>query len=295
MTIVTFIQDFMTYTPPLISEATQLVSKITSIPGKITGKIQLVAQSCIDDTQKQLAQALSESIQIKMDPITLGDVMNGPGERPKYDNTDKSQQKQTEITQIKLNNVQQETTSLWQTMVDEINKKYNEIQSNNALLQTTVAVWPDTVNTIQDPSICGYDKYTVGNIAYNNYIIWLANIFGQDAYSNPKQYFGQKFSTTSYPLQPVLNGQDIVNRLNDTEFNNTLHEYIIKYYKYQTSSKKSERNVAQEYSKYVTFLKEFDCIYPVITTTLNKLQKLAKQEKDLNETIQNQNKPNVFK
>ena len=74
-TIVTFIQDFQTYTPPLVSETTSLIGKIMVIPTLITGKlIQILAENA--------TEAIS-NIDIKFEPISLGDITSGNVQKPK--------------------------------------------------------------------------------------------------------------------------------------------------------------------------------------------------------------------
>lgn len=75
--LIQFIQDFMTYTPPLIESATELVTKSATVPVVILSNINLKAQDTTDGKTKELAEVYKQYINIKMDPITLADIMSG--------------------------------------------------------------------------------------------------------------------------------------------------------------------------------------------------------------------------
>ena len=76
--IITFIQDVMTYTPPLITEATTLVTKVGTVPPKLVAKtIEIVGE---------LSDEAVKNIDLKFEPISLGDVINGKEpEKPNKD------------------------------------------------------------------------------------------------------------------------------------------------------------------------------------------------------------------
>ena len=307
MMIVTFVQDFMTYTPELVSEAATLAGKVATVPIKLTSKIELVAQSAVDDTQKGLAQAMTEAMQIKMEPITMGDITGGPGAKPTYTSANNATiQKQMDITQKEIDNKQQTTANNWELMVQEVSKLYDELMMaydgktedpRRHLLWDTISTWPEITNTIKDPNECMYELYRKENLAPGSAKFWLKQIFGTDAENNPHEYLNKKFSKTAYPLYPVYTASDFAQSLTlkDTTFKDTLKDYVTKYYKYIGSTKKSERNIAQEYAKYIEFIKEFDVVYPIIGETLKKIQDDCQKEKELKQKLKDQRKVTVFK
>lgn len=81
-TAIDFLSDFMSYTPKLITAATKLVTNATSIPGKLLNKIDLVAKDQTDNGKKELVEVYKQYINVKMEPITLGDIQSGATEKP---------------------------------------------------------------------------------------------------------------------------------------------------------------------------------------------------------------------
>ena len=303
MYIITFIQDFFTYTPQLISESTQLVAKAAAVPALLTTKLQLVATSSLDGTKKDVVDAFSESIKLKMEPITLGDITGGPGAKPTYNSSNNAaQQKQMDTTQKQIDNIDQSNTNVWDTMVQQIIDKYDEIALDNNHVQhnelwNTYVLWPEKANSIGDPAKCHYYYYGKKGLTPGTNRYWMKEIFGAHGYSKPEEYYGKKFNNSAYPIYPVFTPETLELKLSDSkdDFKDTMYNYVVGYYKYQGSSKKSERNVAQEYVVYVEFLKSFNSLFPCIDTTLKQIQTDAQKQKDLKQKLKEQGKVSVFK
>ena len=70
--IVTFIKDCTTYTPPLVAQASSLVSTASSAPAIITNKTAELTGEGASIIQEEIANAVGD---ISFEPISVGDVM----------------------------------------------------------------------------------------------------------------------------------------------------------------------------------------------------------------------------
>ena len=70
--IVTFIKDCTTYTPPLVAQASSLVSTASSAPAIITNKTAELTGEGASIIQEEIANAVGD---ISFEPISIGDVM----------------------------------------------------------------------------------------------------------------------------------------------------------------------------------------------------------------------------
>lgn len=81
MTVIQFIIDFMTYTPPLVEEAAKTASLCAQIPFKLLSRIQLVADD-ENGEAKPLIEVYKKYINVKFEKITIADCMSDPGPKP---------------------------------------------------------------------------------------------------------------------------------------------------------------------------------------------------------------------
>lgn len=70
--IILFITDFMTYTPPLITEAATVSAKVVSTPSFLTSKFNELEGEANQAVKEEISECVKE---IKVEPITLGDIV----------------------------------------------------------------------------------------------------------------------------------------------------------------------------------------------------------------------------
>lgn len=70
--IILFITDFMTYTPPLITQAATVSAKVVSTPSVLTNKFNELEGEANQVVKEEISECVKE---IKVEPITLGDIV----------------------------------------------------------------------------------------------------------------------------------------------------------------------------------------------------------------------------
>lgn len=70
--IILFITDFMTYTPPLITQAATVTAKVVSTPSVLTNKFNELEGEANQVVKEEISECVKE---IKVEPITLGDIV----------------------------------------------------------------------------------------------------------------------------------------------------------------------------------------------------------------------------
>lgn len=70
--IITFISDFMTYTPPLIAEAGILSGTVASVPSTINEKVEQLEGEGVEVIKEEIANAVTG---VSFSPPSMGDVM----------------------------------------------------------------------------------------------------------------------------------------------------------------------------------------------------------------------------
>ena len=130
--IIQFIQDFMTYTPPLISSATSLVAKAASVPPLILSRVNIVAEDKTTGEQKEIAEVYKQYLKIEMEPITLADIMGGGEGAKKPAIAEFSGNKQQyALLENRMATVESQLEQLWETFKSEIAKTYNGTSKEN--------------------------------------------------------------------------------------------------------------------------------------------------------------------
>lgn len=167
MTIVTFIQDFMTYTPPLVEAAATLVGTAAQVPAKVLSRVNFVAEDK-NGEKKELAEVYKQYIDIHMDPITLGDVMGGGVEKPQIAQYSANAQ-QHDILTNKMQTSEMLIEEWWQNFQKQIKETYKE---------DTIWIeqqWPAKINFIAKDNFDNYylekqnsvqDETTVALLVY---------------------------------------------------------------------------------------------------------------------------------
>lgn len=124
--IIQFIQDFLTYTPPLISSATSLVAKAAIIPPLILSRVNFVAEDKKTGEKKEIAEVYKQYLKIEMEPITLADIMGGGEGVKKPAIAEFSGNKQQyALLEKRMATVESQLEQLWETFKSEIAKTYN--------------------------------------------------------------------------------------------------------------------------------------------------------------------------
>ena len=72
MTVVQFMSDFASYTPPLISEAGSLAGNVATVPGAINAKVNELQGEGSDIIKEEIANAVAG---VAFEPPSMGDVM----------------------------------------------------------------------------------------------------------------------------------------------------------------------------------------------------------------------------
>ena len=124
MIVIQFIQDFMTYTPPLVGAATSLVGNAATVPFKMLSRINIVADDGTGE-KKQIAEVYKKYLNVKMEKITLADIMSGSSEKPMI--AEYSVNK--EQCAILKNQQQAAATSIadfWEKFKNRIKNSYND-------------------------------------------------------------------------------------------------------------------------------------------------------------------------
>lgn len=142
--IIQFISDFMTYTPPLIAEATKLTANVATLPARLMSKVDITVQTkkassepsavsqAIDNEvsgtpvsssaiQEELANAYKEEFKLEMEPISLGDVIGGGSEEPEYPESS-TKAKQRDLYEKQNDNNQQSADGIWDKMSARIKR-----------------------------------------------------------------------------------------------------------------------------------------------------------------------------
>ena len=172
--IIQFIQDFMTYTPPLISSAASLVGKAAIIPPLILSRVNFVAEDKESGEQKEIAEVYKQYLNIKMEPITLADIMGGGEGVKKPAIAEFSGNKQQyEILQNRMDTVESQLEQLWETFKAEIAKTYNGTAKEN--LSSVRAKYPTKLSMIvqtkvnEDQEFVDLQAYYIGG-EVNDYL-----------------------------------------------------------------------------------------------------------------------------
>ena len=155
--LIQFIQDFMTYTPPLISSAASLVGKTASIPPLILSRVNIVAQDKESGEQKEIAEVYKQYMKIEMEPITLADIMGGADGIKKPAVAEfTGNKKQYEMLENKLDVNEVKLINTWQTFQEQL--KQATQQANIENLPWIQAQYCDRINFIAKDN---FDEYYI--------------------------------------------------------------------------------------------------------------------------------------
>lgn len=274
MTVIQFVSDFMTYTPPLVSEAAKLVGKTASVPVHLLGTINFVAEGK-DGEQKELAQAMSEYCSIKAEPITLGDIMGGGGEKPtmatsNFDSKQKElyeKQKDTALTKIQqtwteleqyLNSIKgyRETwvaRPAWVTQLSGNTPWYSKSQN-------TVSNYP-----VDDPN-CIYISYVK------------IECFGKKG-SLSSDSNTKKINTRRHKFAQMTNVEMFRNEM---AYGGDLFKKVTNYYGYlYGKSTKDTADMLAYCASWVGYIKTYSVVFPRIPEFLDKVGEGVKEYNDI--------------
>lgn len=269
MTVIKFINDFMTYTPPLVSEAASLVGKTASIPVHLLGiidRVSLVADDKNGD-KKEFAEVIKSYVNIQVEPITLGDVMGGGTAKPKKPQV-KSVAAAKELAKQKASNALQETENIFEEFKNYIlgcpSPAYGEVIYTaypfkmDAFNQTDLWVALKKGSTTVHPN---YDKsfITVSEAA--------EMVCGKN-WSSKKNI---KINTRRYEMYPVRNSMELVNKFKEDPREPYLFIWSYYTYTYSNSTKKADVSKLETASSYINFLKAFTPNFPRIPEFLDKM------------------------
>lgn len=282
--IITFIQDFMTYTPPLVNEATSLVSKAASVPGKLLSKLQIVAESK-DGKQKQLTEVYKEYIDIHMDPITMGDIMGGEKKEVEYEQP-KAEEKQRTIYQQQVDNSLNKMKEAWDAL-----ESYVKSSSKTGYRLIWVA-WPGYLTTL------GSYSYYSDNM--NN----VTSFPGSDCYTREqmaRKIFSERQMKKDYSNKPINSQKFKVYRMiSSHELVSTgllkggysIFEQIETYY---LLLNRNDTGGMEIFRKYVDFLLSFSDCFPNISSYINAFGDAVKEYDNSFTQMIELDKPSVYK
>jgi hypothetical protein len=262
MVVVQFIQDFMTYTPPLVSEAAKLVVNTASVPVVVASKLDVTLQTkkkaseenekkqggkpanttiskAVDDevqgkassesavssavnkevsgedTDAAIVEMYKDDMEIKFEPITLGDVMGGGAEEPKpKENATKAKKKDLYEKQAKTD--KQLADKEWDDLVKEIQQVHDYDNGN------WFSAYPEKLRNLEGSGwftnkIC---TGTLGSNAYTDRQM-AEKIFGKETVETQNYHF-LPIDTTRFPVYHAitkgalaLNYNAILDRIKD--------------------------------------------------------------------------------
>lgn len=266
MTVIQFIKDFMTYTPPLVSEAASLVGKTASIPIHLIGVIDRTSFEAEgkDGKKKEFAQAVKEYVNIKVQPITLGDIMGGSAQTPKMEES-KIEAAETKLAQKQLTNAE--------TKLNQVCDEFKNYLVNSEPIEkiwvarpneiTSLMEWVDyySVTTpliTDDPVKRCIDTPSMGQI-----------LFGKKY--GKINLFEEKINTRRNIYYAVWGPDQIKKAFNGS---NTYMYNIKSYYTltYENSTKKNDLKRLDYYAKQIDFFKSFTPAYPKIPEYLDNIR-----------------------
>lgn len=278
--IITFIQDFMTYTPPLVNEATSLLSKTASIPGKLLSKINIVAENKKGE-KKQLVEVYKEYIDIHMDPITMGDIMGGDKKEPEYKEPE-TKTKQESIYDKEISASAKELAESWDSLRD-----YVEHPGAHTIVYVA---WPVYLNTLGNHNFYTDKKGLVtGDAIMQCYTKQEAatKIFGYKV-SSKKDCSDKKINTNKYKFYQMISSEELNRYLGIDGY---IFGCVYGYYKGYWSGDEEVLNGLKEV---VDFLKSYATSLPQINSYLDKIGQLCKKYAEMETKKKELNKPSVF-
>ena len=281
MTVIQFISDFMTYTPPLIAEAGKLVAKAASVPVVAISKIDFVAEGK-DGEQKAIADVYKDYIKIQMEPITLGDVMGGNPEKPTYETANMTK-KQKEIYDKELEASADENYNIWKELEEYINTASGE---------DIYVAWPTKLNQLNKQ----IQYYTHDKNYITRFPEWSCStaqqaaeqIFGERS-AKTKDIYSKTFNSSRHQLYGMYN-VDLLRKIMTPTSN--LPVLIMGYYEGLYS--KVDSKTLESRLKYVEFLKSYTPVFPRIPEFLNKYQDSIVKHARLLEKVSDLDAPSVY-
>lgn len=284
-TIIVFMKDFMTYTPPLVSEAGKLIGNVASMPGKLIGKIDLNVQAEGQDGQKkQIAEVYKDYIDLKFEPITLGDLLGGDPPKPEYEpNSVTSQQKQVYNEQAQ--NCKTKIAQAWDDLISKVNAPgfYKDVwvgwpTKRNKLSQDIKYYGSKPNAMVASPNECE----TAQEVAYR--------VFGAKT-AEKKDFYSKSFNTTQFQVYGMYN----VDQFRET-LNGSLPSLITSYYDLLNKGtlSKSDQKSLEINRLYVDFMKAYSPQFPCINPFLDNLNQLVKESQVAMGKAKDLDKPSVF-
>ena len=283
MKIIQFIQDFMTYTPPLISEATSLVGNVATIPVKmlgILGRINVLADDKQSGQAKNIVDVYSQYINIKMEKISIGDVMGGSEpEKPVFAQFNGNEKVYNNL-KAKSDGLLTQGLAVFESMTAGIDVNANFNVSSNAEMAKLVKgyLYSFSPNNVSDTLKAGTSNvYTSDEIAE----LLLPKI---------KNYEGHKLTNTA-PIYAWYTPEMFINFLNNTGIN-CLENYYHLGMRKNLSSK--ERDVYEYCAKKVSWIKKWSTAFPIIDVKLKEFEKIITEYYTLKDQMTELNKPSAY-
>lgn len=284
-TVLTFIKDFMTYTPPLVSEAGKLVGNVATMPAKLISKIDVnVEASGKDGEKKQIAEVYKEYIDIKFEPITMGEILGGGPEKPTYETANMTSQ-QKQIYDQQLQTCKTKIAQAWDDLISKVNAPgtYKDVwvgwpTKYNKLSQDVKYYGSKPNAMVASPNECE----TAQQVAYR--------IFGAKV-AEKQDFYSKSFNTTQFPVYGMYN----VDQFKQT-LNSSLPSLITSYYNLLNKGtlSKSDQKSLEINRLYVDFLKAFSPQFPCIEPFLTNLNQLVKDSQVAISKAKDLDKPSVF-
>ena len=284
--VITFIKDFLTYTPPLVSEAASLIGKTASVPMHLIGVVNNISFTANDKNgeKKAIAEVYKDYMQIKFEPITMADIMGKEPEKPTYA-TSNMTAKQKEIYKNKKDVCDSELSLIWQQFTDYINRGYDE---NDNLW---VAYFEELPKLDRDLKWYSFNYKSVTNTP---------EVDCMDADTVARAVFGKKKCLS----------KDIYNEKIRTPFKvygmydvgglvvsmEVLEDKAYKYYKmfYSNVTSRSAKKSLDYYNKQLDWLRAFSGKFPEIPIYLNRYSEKMKESIEIIKKMEDLDKPSVF-
>lgn len=284
LTVVQFIVDFMSYTPPLVSEAASLVGKTASIPGKLINSINIVAEGK-DGEKKQIAEVYKDYINIEFEPITMGDIIGGTAEKPKEKKVS-ARQKQKEMVKQKAKAYETQLKQIWTELKDYCT-------SVDAGKQRKWVAYPVKIGKC-DNSI-DYYTYNINLVATSSSDPGLMTAYSLavdikgEKWVKTHDYTQLSFNTIGHKVYPMYYQKNLYDQLKP---NSELYNNVITYYKNIYGTKSSARTIANTVI-FIGYLKSWAEFMPNIPSYLDRIGKLVKEMSATDNKLQELDQPSV--